>query len=347
MDHFPSDRTRFERPRRILLTGASGLIGTHLGLRLLDAGNEVIGIDIRPNPWTDRIPTILCDLAHPESSRYLHEFLDPGIDLVVHLAAFAKVHLSVCSPESSLQNVQMVHTVLELCRTKGVPLIYSSSREVYGDRPDCEQVEESFADFTRVASPYAAGKMAAEAFIYSYARCFGLRYLVFRFSNVYGPYDNELDRMERVIPLFIDRIERGEPITIFGPEKVLDFTYIDDCIDGIMRGVELMLGGGSACRTVNIARGEGHSLPELVGLIERVVGRRADVQIEGRQTGEITRYVADISEARSLLGYDPQVSLAEGIERTVAWWQEHVRGKAPVHAPHPESADYSPPKQSL
>ena len=312
--------------KRILLTGSSGLIGTNLGLRLLEEGHEVIGIDIRPNRWTDRIPTLICDLALPESARYLHEFLDPGLDLAIHLAAFAKVHLSVTRPAASLQNLQMTHTILELCREKGVPLIFSSSREVYGDQCSSAQVSESQADLARPASPYAAGKMAAEAYIYSYARCFGLDYLVYRFSNVYGPHDNELDRIERVIPLFIDRIARGEPITIYGPEKILDFTYIDDCIEGVMRGVNLMLSEERVCRTINIACGEGHSLPELVGMIEHALGRRADVHIEGRLTGEITRYIADLSLARTLLGYEPTVSLAEGIMRTVAWWRESIGG---------------------
>ena len=88
-----------------------------------------------------------------------------------------------------------------------------------------------------------------EAFIYSYAKCYDLRYLVFRFSNVYGRYDNDLRRMERVIPLFIHQLGRGEPITVYGgDEKVLDFTFIDDCIDGITRGVERLAAGQSRTR---------------------------------------------------------------------------------------------------
>ena len=101
-----------------------------------------------------------------------------------------------------------------------------------------EEYAEEAADFAFTESPYSASKIASEAFIYSYARCYGLKYLVFRFSNVYGRYDSDLWRMERVLPLWMHQLSRGEPITIFGgDEKVLDFTYVDDCVDGIARGV--------------------------------------------------------------------------------------------------------------
>src|SRR5207248_3592975 len=146
--------------------------------------------------------------------------------------------------------------------------VFSSSREVYGDihryiedeslRPTT--MGESTAHFAYTESPYSASKIASEALIYSYARCYGLRYLVFRFSNVYGRYDNDLQRMERVLPLFIHQMSRGEPITVFGGEdKVLDFTYIDDCIDGIVRGIERLAGGEVANDTINLAFGQGNT----------------------------------------------------------------------------------------
>ena len=125
--------------------------------------------------------------------------------------------------------------MLEFCRHNDLPLIFSSSREVYGDIHHYI-TEETQADFSFTESPYSASKISGEALIYSYARCYGVRYLVFRFSNVYGRYDADIERMERVIPLFIRRISRGQPVRVFGKDKVLDFTYIDDCVDGIMLG---------------------------------------------------------------------------------------------------------------
>ena len=115
---------------------------------------------------------------------------------------------------------------------------------MYGDVHRFEEYGEAAADFAYTESPYSASKIASEAFIYCYARCYGLRYLVFRFSNVYGRYDSDLQRMERVLPLFIHQMSRGEPITVYGgDEKVLDFTYIDDCVDGIARGIERLADG--------------------------------------------------------------------------------------------------------
>src|SRR5207237_823556 len=210
-------------------------IGTNLALRLQRDGHDVFGVDKRQNPWTDGFPTLLQDLAghYPAFQGGIGGVEYPQVDLVVHLAAHAKVHQLVREPPRAL----------EYARGVGLPLVFSSTREVYGDVHRFEEYIEEHADFAYTESPYSASKITSEAFIYSYARCYGLRYLVFRFSNVYGRYDNDLWRMERVLPLFMHQMSRGEPITVFGGEdKVLDFTYIDDCIGGIALGIERLTG---------------------------------------------------------------------------------------------------------
>ena len=136
-----------------------------------------------------------------------------------------------------------------------------------------EEYAETAADFAYTESPYSASKIAREAFIYSYARCYGLRYLVFRFSNVYGRFDNDLQRMVRVLPLFIHQLSRDEPITVYGgDEKVLDFTYVDDCVDGIARGIEALAAGRVANETINLAYGQGNTLVHAAELIARELG---------------------------------------------------------------------------
>ena len=107
-------------------------------------------------------------------------------------------------------------------------------------------------------STYSASKIAGEAFVYSYARCYGLRYLVFRFSNVYGRFDNDLHRMVRVLPLWIHKLSRNEAITVYGEDKKLDFTYVDDCVDGIVRGIQALAEGRVASGTINLAYGKGN-----------------------------------------------------------------------------------------
>jgi len=201
---------------------------------------------------------------------------------------------------------------------------------VYGDVHRFEEYAEEAADFAYTESPYSASKITSEAFIYSYARCYGLDYLVFRFSNVYGRYDNDLWRMERVLPLFMHQLSRGEEITIFGgDEKVLDFTFIDDCVDGIALGVYALAEKRVRNQTVNLAYGEGNTLVRAAELIGSELGVDPQIEIAPSLLGEVTHYVADVSKARELLGWTPQTPLAEGIPRSVAWFKEW-------RAAHPE-----------
>src|SRR6476619_6673539 len=248
---------------KVLVTGSSGQIGTNLALRLQQAGHEVFGVDKRQNTWTDDFPYLLQDRAghYPSFPGGIGGVEYPEVDLVVHLAAHAKVHQLVRQPHRALENAVMTFNVLEYARLKNVPIVFSSSREVYGDVHRFEEYGEQVADFAYAESTYSASKISGEAFIYSYARCYGLRYLVFRFSNVYGRFDNDLSRMVRVIPLFTHRLVREEPITVYGgSEKTLDFTYIDDCVDGLARGIEALDAGTVVNETINLAYGHGNTL---------------------------------------------------------------------------------------
>src|SRR5205807_2111021 len=139
-------------------------------------------------------------------------------------------------------------------------------------------------------SPYSASKIAGEAFVTSYAVCYALPVLTYRFSNVYGRYDNDLERLERVTPLFIRGIERGETITVFGREKVLDFTYVDDCVDAIVRGIDRLYRGEVHGETINVATGQGTSLVDLARFIGEVLGKEPNIVVSPTRPGEITRY---------------------------------------------------------
>ena len=318
---------------RVLVTGSSGQIGTNLALRLLRDGHDVFGVDKRLNTWTDDFRYLLQDLSghYPSFPGGVGGVEYPEVDLVVHLAAHAKVHQLVRQPHRALENAIMTFNVLEFCRQQGLPIVFSSSREVYGDvhRFAEEEAKETSADFAYTESTYSASKIAGEAMIYSYARCYGLKYLVFRFSNVYGRFDNDLARMVRVIPLFIHTMQREEPITVFGPEKTLDFTYVDDCVDGIVRGIEALAEGRVVNETINLAYGQGNTLVRVAELIAAELGTDPKITLAPSLLGEVTHYVADLSKARELLGYEPRVAVDEGIARAVAWFREH-------RAAHPE-----------
>jgi UDP-glucuronate 4-epimerase len=303
---------------RVLITGSSGQIGTNLALALLERGDQVVGVDNRVNTWTDRFETVLLDLSRTgPTALSAHAF-----DLVVHLAANAKVFELVEHPQKAMDNVSMLFNVLEFCRQNSLPIVFSSSREVYGDIHH-HITEEAAADFVVAESPYSASKIAGEAFIYSYAQCYDLPFLVFRFSNVYGRYDNDIDRLERVIPLFIDRIGRGEPIVVYGKDKVLDFTFVDDCIAGVVAGIDALHERRIAGQTINLAYGHGNTLMDVVNIISLALGKEPNATFLGSRTGEVTRYVADIGKARKLLGYDPKTPLSSGLRRAVEWSRSH------------------------
>jgi UDP-glucuronate 4-epimerase len=311
----------------VLITGSSGQIGTNLALSLLSSGHRVLGIDKRPNSWTQAFPTEIVDMNVPPPAtgpaagpliKITREF-KPAV--VVHLAAWAKVHQLVKEPGKAFENVAVAFWALEAARAAGSAIVLGSSREVYGDVLR-HVTDETHTDFVTAESPYSASKIAAEAFFSSYARCYNMPTLVFRFSNVYGRYDNDLERMERVIPLFVRKIWREEPIDVFGRDKMLDFTYVDDCVGGIAAGIEALTTGRVVGETINLACGQGQTLYDLVSLIELATGKQAKATYLPSQTGEVTRYVADITKARRLLGYAPQVPLARGMMQYVAWCRE-------------------------
>ncbi len=327
---------------RILVTGSSGQIGTNLALRLVGDGHDVFGVDKRLNTWTDDFRYLLQDLSghYPSLPGGIGGVEYPQVDLVVHLAAHAKVHQLVRQPHRALENAVMTFNVLEFCRQQGLPIVFSSSREVYGDvhRFAEEEAKETSADFAYTESTYSASKIAGEALIYSYARCYGLNYLVFRFSNVYGRYDNDLTRMVRVIPLFIHTMHRDEPITVFGPEKTLDFTFVDDCVDGIVRGIEALADGRVVNETINLAYGQGNTLVRAAELIGAELGVEPKITLAPSLLGEVTHYVADLTRARELLGYEPNVSLEDGIPRAVAWFRSRRTAHPDEDMPLPADA---------
>lgn len=301
----------------VFITGSSGQIGTNLAQLLVARGDTVEGVDIRKNEWTDSIDDSMVDLIDVAQGRAeLHPKKKP--DVVVHLAAHAKVFELVKNPARALENIEMVFGALEYCRKNEVPIIFASSREVYGDIHRWI-TDESVADFVVAESPYSASKITGEALIYSYFQCYKLPHLVFRFSNVYGRYDCDLHRMERVIPLFINRIANDEPIRVFGKNKVLDFTYVDDCVRGITSGIDRLVSGEITNETVNLAYGRGSSLEDLVNILALALNKEPKAEYLPSRSGEVTRYVADITKARKLLDYEPETPLSLGLRKGIEW----------------------------
>lgn len=166
-------------------------------------------------------------------------------------------------------------------------------------------------------SPYSASKASGEAFVSSYHNCYSLDSVILRFSNVYGRFDAS----NRIIPLFIAQAENDIDLTVYGASKVLDFTYIDDCVDGILRclkNFEIVSG-----TTLNIASGKGTSLVRLAGIISKMIGSSSSTVIEENRTGEVNRYISDNSKAKKLIGYQPNYSIERGLESTYEWYRNN------------------------
>jgi nucleoside-diphosphate-sugar epimerase len=295
----------------VLVTGSGGTVGTALCESLLDQGYDVTGVDLVENRWSDRVNerTIVADLRDQTSTKQLPD----DVDLIVHLAANARVHKLVEKPSLAKENFDTTFTVAEYARDVNADLIFSSSREVYGNKGKVIYDEtDTYVD--ECESPYTASKIGGEALVKSYGKCYGIDTTILRFSNVYGRYDVS----NRVVPLFIAQAQAGEDLTVFGEDKILDFTYIDDCVDGVMRVVNNFK--KSSGTTFNIASGEGSSLIELADTLVNKTGADVDVHTEPNRTGEVGRYVADISKAEKLLGYEPDFTFEKGIEKTVDWY---------------------------
>lgn len=295
----------------VLVTGSSGMIGTALVKRLLTEGVNVRGFDRRPNRWSDDVAdvTVRGDLLDPDVDL-------PEADIVVHLAAHSRVRDLVEEPRGAEENVQTVITVLNHARQTDADLIFTSSREVYGDQ-GLTIYDETDVGPRDAVNPYGASKTGAEAMIAAYSRCYDIRACTLRLSNIYGRYDS----YNRVIPTFIALASRGEDITVFGDNKVLDFLYIDDCVDALVRAIERI--DAVQGEALNIGVGRGNSLRRLAELIVERVGCSVDISVEQSRDGEVDRFVSDIDRATRLLGFDPDYSLSEGIDETVSWYFEH------------------------
>jgi len=298
---------------RVMVTGSSGTVGTALCKRLLGLGRQVVGADCRPNPWNARLNelTVILDLCERESLQQL----PTDIDMVIHLAAHARVYELVRQPARARDNLDMLFNVLEWCRRSGIArFVFASSREVYGNAGDGFHSEDE--SYVRCCeSPYTASKVGGEAFVHAYHQCYGLEYVIVRLSNVYGRYDEST----RVVPRFIRFVAQDRDLPVYGEDKYLDFTYIDDAIAGILACVEQF--DQVKNDTFNIASGTGTSLIEVARLIQMHMGGRNGIAVHPTRPGEITSFVADISKARDLLRYRPQIDISEGLARSVHWYR--------------------------
>ena len=309
---------------KILVTGGAGFIGSHFVERCLGLGHVVEVMDDfndfydpaikRANVagFAGKVPVHEQDIR--DGAAVLRIVMEGKFDCIVHLAARAGVRPSIRDPKLYLDtNITGTFHLLDAARQAGVPrFVNASSSSVYGVLKTLPFHEDLALNQT--ISPYAATKLAAEQLCSNYSHLHGLRTISLRFFTVYGPRQ----RPDLAIHSFTRAILEGRPIAQFGDGSTRrDYTYIDDILGGIVASLSCE---GSLCDVFNLGESQTTTLTELIALIEKAVGKKAIIERKPEQPGDVPVTFADITKARSLLGYDPQTKIAEGIPKFVEWF---------------------------
>jgi UDP-glucuronate 4-epimerase len=320
---------------RVLVTGGAGFIGSHLVDRLLADAHDVTCVDNLDDYYAPRLKryNLLRALRSVRfhwvwgdvGDRDFMETLSRRQDVVVHLAARPGARRSIEEPERYAEvNVTGTINVLEASRSAGVDrVVVASSSAVYGVSPDVPFCE----DTSRLvpASPYGASKLAAEQFCQVFHRLHGVPVTCLRFFTVYGPRQ----RPDMAIYQFVTRIAQRRPITVFGDGRSQrDYTHVDDVIDGVVQAIAQPRG----FQIYNLGTSKTVSLADLIGTIQRVLGRRAILDEQPDQPGDAPITFANIDRASRDLGYRPRIGLEEGIDRFVAWFRAEQAAPDPALA---------------
>ena len=304
---------------KILVTGSSGTIGTRLCETLLTKGYEVIGADWEPCVWNITVEQLRVNIDLRDPTQFGK--LPTDVDIIIHLAANARVYELVEHPERAMDNFIDTFNMLEFARAHGISkFMFASSRETYGNiTVEGGKYSEDKANFMHCESPYTASKIGGEALCESYKRCYDIETIIYRFSNVYGMYDNSV----RVVPKYFRQANAGEALEVYGDKKCLDFTYIDDCVQGIALGIEKWETAKND--TYNIAYSKGTTILHLAQRMIELLESDSEITMMEPRTGEVINYIADISKAKQKLGYDPKTSFDEGIEKAVDWYKTNTK----------------------
>src|ERR1041384_474319 len=314
--------------KNLLITGGAGFIGSHLVDRLLATDVKRITVVDDFNDFYN--PSIKRDniREHLKDPRYsIHEvdireraaleqvFNESNFDCVVHLAARAGVRPSLSEPQLYTEtNINGTLNLLELARQHDIKqFVFGSSSSVYGINTKVPFSEDD--PIRQPISPYAATKGAGELLCHTYSHLYGLRCICLRFFTVYGPRQ----RPDLAIHKFAKLISEGKPIPVFGDGTTRrDYTYVDDIIAGVRAAIDY---DKTNYEVINLGESRTVELRELIALIETELGRRAEIDRQPPQPGDVPQTFADISKARALLGYHPKTQIEDGLRRFVEWFR--------------------------
>ncbi len=329
---------------KILVTGAAGFIGMHTATRLLDRGDEVVGLDNINDYYSvqlkhDRLAQLqnrdgftFAKLALEDREGMAKLFADQQFDSVIHLAAQAGVRYSLENPHAYVDsNLVGFMNILESCRHNNVGhLAYASSSSVYGANKN-----KPFRVSDRVDHPvslYAASKKANELMAHTYSHLFGLPPTGLRFFTVYGPWG----RPDMALWLFTEAILNGKPINVFNHGKMRrDFTFVDDIVEGVVRVNDNVpapnpdkdpLDDSTTAgpyKLYNIGNKQPGALMHMINTLEKCLGREAKKNMMDMQPGDVPETFADIDALQADVGFRPNTSIEDGIARFVEWYKSY------------------------
>ncbi|HMH90206.1 MAG TPA: UDP-glucuronic acid decarboxylase family protein [Streptosporangiaceae bacterium] len=313
--------------RRILVTGGSGFIGSHLCRRLLALGHDVIVVD---NFSSSSRRNVLDLLAVPGFELIRHDVTFPlyvEVDQIYHLACPASPAFYQLDPVQTTKTC--VHgsiNMLGLARRLGAPILLASTSEVYGN-PEVHPQPESYwgnVNPTGIRSCYDEGKRCAETLFFDYHRQHALPVKVARIFNTYGP--SMLPDDGRVVSTFIVQALLGEPLTVFGDgSQTRSFCYVDDLVTGL---IALMGSAAEVTGPVNLGNPGEFNMTELAEQVLALTGSRSPIEHHPLPSDDPVRRRPDISRARELLGWEPVTDLADGLKRTVEYFREALAARA-------------------
>ena len=303
-----------------LVTGGAGFIGSHLTEELVRRGEQVRVVDSlitghRKNlahlSGIDFLEGDLADLAIAKRAVQ-------GVDYVLHQAAIPSVPRSVEDPiTSNRANIDSTLNVLVAARDARVKrVVYAGSSSAYGNTPTLPKHE---AMPTNPLSPYALQKLVGEQYMQMFTALYGLETVTIRYFNVFGPRQDPSSPYSGVISVFAKALLENKAPTIYGDgEQTRDFTYVANVVDGVLRAVKAPDAAG---QVVNVATGTSISLNRLFASMRELLGSRVDVAYGPPRSGDVKDSLADITRARTLLGYEPLVPFEAGLKKTIDWYR--------------------------
>jgi UDP-glucose 4-epimerase len=311
---------------KVLVTGGAGFIGSNLVRALLERGDTVRVLDNFSTGNRANLDGLDVEVIEGELRSYerVHNAVR-GVEVVFHIGALGSVPRSVQDPlTSSAVNVEGTLNVLLAARDEGVRrVVFSSSSSVYGLQSELPVREELAPN---PISPYGVAKLAAERYCISFSRVYeSFESVVVRYFNVFGPRQSPFSQYAAVIPLFITAIAANESITIHGDgEQRRDFTYVANVVQGTLRAADVP---GASGRVFNVAASSPASVNQLAATIGEILGQEVTTVAAPPRPGDIRDSWADVTAARTELGWEPQVDLEDGLRRTIEFLRERPWGQ--------------------